>query len=173
MRRVLCSLIGVFALATPVYAEEQNPADAPVAVVSAGVFGLRGDGREGDVMVGAEYRFGGIAYGLEPMVGVANVDARSDHWFAYAGLNWNLWLGKRWLVAPSLAVASYHNGDDGKDLGGALEFRSGIELSYVFENNARLGGQLTHLSNAGIHEDNDGVETLSLVFAYPTGGLFR
>ncbi|HID90986.1 TPA: hypothetical protein EYP44_03395, partial [Candidatus Bathyarchaeota archaeon] len=40
----------------------------------------------------------------------------------------------------------------GKDLGGALEFRSGIEASYAFENDSRLGVAFNHISNASLYD---------------------
>ena len=47
---------------------------------------------------------------------------------------------------------------DGKDLGHAIEFRSGIEVAYRFDDYSRLGLSFTHISNAGLDERNPGVE---------------
>ena len=67
---------------------------------------------------------------------------------------------------PSVMVGVYHDGG-GKDLGHAIEFRSGIELGYEFDNQARLGVGLSHISNADIGDRNPGTEILSLYYHHP------
>ena len=48
------------------------------------------------------------------------------------------------------------------DLGGANEFRSGIEVAYHLENGMRLGLGWDHLSNLEIYARNPGVEMVHL-----------
>ena len=75
------------------------------------------------------------------------------------------------MLTPNFAVGVYGNGD-GKDLGYAVEFRSGVELAYRFDNYARLGLSFTHISNAGLDERNPGVESLVVMYSIPFGSLF-
>jgi hypothetical protein len=49
---------------------------------------------------------------------------------------------------------------DGNDLGGWFEFRSGIEIGYEAQSGVRYGLSLDHRSNAGIYDENPGLETL-------------
>ena len=70
------------------------------------------------------------------------------------------------VLSPSFSVGGFHEGD-GKDLGGAIEFRSALELAYRFENNARLGVQVGHLSNASIYDSNPGEEFVILNYSIP------
>lgn len=70
------------------------------------------------------------------------------------------------MLTPSFAVGAYEDGD-GKDLGGTLEFRSAVELSYRLDDRARLGLAFDHISNASIYDDNPGTESLVLMYAIP------
>jgi hypothetical protein len=57
---------------------------------------------------------------------------------------------------------------EGVDLGGPIEFRSGIELGYEARNGLRIGLGYDHRSNAGIYESNMGLETVMLRVSIPT-----
>ncbi len=118
---------------------------------------------------GGEYRFEPVWYGLRPMVGVmANTD---DAVYGYAGLHWDFVVAPQFYVSPNFAVGAYKQGDS-KDLGGALEFRSGIELAYEFPNLHRMGVAFNHRSNASLYDRNPGVETLMMTYSLPTGNIF-
>ncbi len=54
-----------------------------------------------------------------------------------------------------------------KDLGGAAEFRSGAELSYIFAGEQHLGLGIDHISNAGLYDRNPGSNQLSLRYSVP------
>ena len=83
--------------------------------------------------------------------------------YSYAGLRWDLPLSPSWSLAPSFATGLYYRGKGkGKNLGGALEFRSGIELSHAVSDKTRVGLSLYHLSHAGIGGKNPGSESLIL-----------
>ena len=53
-----------------------------------------------------------------------------------------------------------------------LEFRSGIEVAWRFDNRSRLGVEFTHISNAGIYDRNPGTETLTVNYSIPLDQLF-
>ncbi len=92
--------------------------------------------------------------------------------YASAGVLINLQLGGRWLLTPSFG-AGYYTSGDGLDLGHELEFRSGIECTYRFNNGSRLGCAFAHLSNGGIVDRNPGTELLLLMYGFPLGGSSR
>lgn len=73
---------------------------------------------------------------------------------------------RRWLVTVFTGLGHYRPGDDGRELGGPLEFRSGIELSRRLGASTRLGLSFDHLSNAGIYDRNPGTESLVLTFSW-------
>ena len=119
---------------------------------------------------GLEYRFAEWSYGVRPMVGAfGTADGAA---YGYAGLNWDVAIIPDQLyIIPNFAAGAYRNGG-GKDLGGTVEFRSGIELSYQFENQHQLGIALNHLSNAGIYDHNPGEESIFVTYSVPVRSLF-
>lgn len=84
----------------------------------------------------------------------------------YAGITIPIRIQKHLLLRISFAPGLYTVSDEKKDLGFFLEFRSS-KLAWIFRNNSRLGFQLAHLSNAGLHEPNPGCETLVLSYEIP------
>jgi len=112
----------------------------------------------------AQFRLNTRLWIFRPQVGLF---VTSDAGFyAYAGFYSDFHFGDRVVLSPSIAVGGFHEGD-GKDLGGAIEFRSAIELAYKFENKSRLGVQLGHLSNASIYDSNPGEEFIILNYSIP------
>ncbi len=136
--------------------------------VLAGVFDVGTGDETGEV--GAEARFrklrlplGSLELPLEPAAGamVTGDGAAYAHLSLRLALK-DLWRApwpERWRVVPFLGVGVYEEGD-GKDLGGAVEFRSGVEVSYRAGRNWWLGATLYHLSNAVIYDSNPGQESL-------------
>ena len=60
----------------------------------------------------------------------------------------------------------------GKDLGGHVEFKTGGEIAYRFDDDSRLGFLFDHISNAGIYTKNPGVESAMLMYSIPFGRLW-
>jgi hypothetical protein len=82
--------------------------------------------------------------------------------YGWAGGAVEIPLGARWLLVPELGAGVYERGD-GKNLGGQLEFRSGVAASYRTSEALSVGVQFYHLSNAGVHDVNPGTNSLVLV----------
>ena len=116
---------------------------------------------------GAEYRFEPFEYSIRPMVGAfATTDGAV---YGYGGLHWDIEvIANTFYISPNFAAGLYANGD-GKDLGGAIQFRSGLELEYQMANQHRIGLAINHISNASIYDKNPGEETLLLNYSIPTG----
>ena len=84
----------------------------------------------------------------------------------YGGLRMEIPLGDRWVGSGGWAPGLYYPGDgDGKDLGGALEFRSHLELAYRLRNGSRVGLCVYHLSNGRVFRLNPGSESLVLTYS--------
>jgi len=114
-----------------------------------------------------EYRHGDKFWIFKPVVGVL---ATSDQAvFGYAGVLVDIYFGRRWVLTPAFTPGLYRQGD-GKDLGGTIEFKSQLELSYRFDDRSRLGIGISHISNASIYDSNPGTETVFLTYAMPLGG---
>lgn len=131
-------------------------------VIGAGAFDINDDQTAGEFDV--QFRVNTPLWIFRPQVGM--FVTTDSAFYAYAGLYTDLHLGDQFVLSPSFSVGGFHEGD-GKDLGGALEFRSAIELAYKFESKARLGVQIGHLSNASIYDSNPGEEFILLNFSLP------
>ncbi len=92
--------------------------------------------------------------------------------YGYAGLRIDLFFGRRWVLSPSTAIGLYEEGS-GKDLGSILEFRSGLELGYRFNDRSRLSAGLFHLSNASVGNRNPGEKSIVLFYAVPVARFTR
>jgi hypothetical protein len=117
----------------------------------------------------AEYHMGRRFWWFDPFAGVMLTTEGAA--YAYAGLALDIVIANRVAITPSAAVGAYHEGG-GKDLGHWVEFRTGGELAYIFDNQQRLGLAFHHISNAGLGNRNPGVEILELTYSAPLGALF-
>ncbi len=145
-----------------------SAAEPALLVPSAGAFDLN---KQFDPATefGLQWRGGGRWWRLGPMAGaMANTDSAFN---AYLGFSLDFPLGQRLALRPSFAPGYYANGD-GKDLHGALQFRSGLEAGWRFGRGLRLGLELYHMSNLGLETPNSGEESLVLTFALPADRIF-
>ena len=120
------------------------------------------------IEAGVEYRLRSRAWGLVPALGGALND--DGAFWVYGGLRRPFRVGRGWRLTPGLAVSLYEEGSSGKDLGGLLEFRSSLELSYRFAGGSSLGLAFYHLSNASLYDDNPGSNSVTLSWALPIAG---
>jgi hypothetical protein len=84
--------------------------------------------------------------------------------YPYAGVRLDLPIGEHWIASPGWATGIYYR-EHGKNLGGALEFRSNFELAYRLPWNGRVGLCFYHLSNGGLFSFNPGTESLVLTYS--------
>ena len=120
-------------------------------------------------LFGLEYRAEPIWYDLRPVGGV-EVTGEGDV-YGFAGVHYDIYPFEDVVITPNF-VAGLYNHNGGKDLGGAIEFRSGIEATYVLPNQSRVGLAFNHISNASIYERNPGAESLLFVYSHPLSGMF-
>jgi hypothetical protein len=111
-----------------------------------------------------EYRSDYKIWFLKPFGGLMGTSDGAG--YAYAGLGVDIYFGRRLVLTGNTAFGAYHHGD-GKDLGHWIEFRSGLELAYRFDDRSRLGVGFHHISNANIGDKNPGTEILGLFYAFP------
>jgi lipid A 3-O-deacylase len=152
--------------------------------LSAGVANLVDDERSG--MGGVEARWGTLRLPLadrhlpfDPTLGLtadgngstyAYLSFRSDVAAAWAALAGRLapppLAERRWRLTAFTGLGHYRRGAEGRELGGPLEFRSGVELARRLGPRSWLGLSLDHKSNAGIYDSNRGTEDLALVWTW-------
>lgn len=131
-------------------------------MLGVGAFGVDSDD-ETSLLVDAEHRFEPRSWGIFPVVGIAATSEGGG--FVCAGAGRALSLSPGWSATVSFAVTGYATGD-GPDLGGALQFRSALEIGYDVVPELTVGLGVAHLSNAGLDDHNPGVETLALTAVY-------
>lgn len=123
----------------------------------------------------AEYRFGFSLLPLTEPVATLHpwlgLEATSrGALFGGGGILLDIPLGPV-VVTPSFGVGAWGRGT-GKELGSAIEFRSMIEIGYRFENEMRLTAYVSHTSNAGIDDDNPGLNAVGAYLHIPVTSLF-
>jgi len=169
MRRVGADLFLLSALAAFVPAGSPARAEGPVAVTaSAGPFSVLDYGEIYEA--GWEVRFAPRRFRwaprflpeLSPAIGA--MATSQGALYVYGGFRLDLPVGESWRVSPQWATGLYYR-DGGRDLGGPLELRSGIELSRRLGARSRIGVMLYHLSNGGIYGYNPGSESLVLTYS--------
>lgn len=111
-----------------------------------------------------EYRHAPLLLNLSPMVGYSKA-AGGGASLVYLGANYPLDLGEHWRLSPSFGVG-YFDGGGGLELGGELQFRSGLELNRRLDEHWRVGAALTHVSNGNLYDFNPGTEALIVSLHY-------
>jgi hypothetical protein len=126
------------------------------------------DNMDGQQRYGLEYRFtsfsGPGGFRLIPAIGAATSSNGAS--FFYADLRHDFYMDNHWLLIPSFGAGFFK--DSGElDLGNDLEFRSGLELAYRFNNSMRAGVAIFHLSNGSLSDENPGTEVLVFSVCIP------
>lgn len=127
--------------------------------------------KEGGVDINAEFFFSGWTgnegeWQLRPSIGVtANLEG--DTSFAYIDLNYGGPISDSWFLEFAVGGA-IHDGEletadpDRKELGGRVLIHAAISLGVMLTDTMSLSIYGDHMSNAGIEERNEGLETLGL-----------
>jgi len=154
-RGILAGLLAVASCAAP-----PDPVGAEVGLW-AGSFEFE-SAEDRTAEFGSEYRFAPLVWRLRPVLG-GQVTAR-DAVYLHGGLRVDAYLTERWRLSPFASLGFFDAGE-GLDLGSALEFRSGAELSWRVLPGHRVGLSFYHLSNASIDERNPGSESIALTWS--------
>jgi lipid A 3-O-deacylase len=148
----------------------ENREEYEMINITAGQVGILDD-LEGQQRYGMEYRFtsfsGPLGFSLIPAIGAAA--ANNGARFIYTDLRHDFYLNDKWLLIPSFGVGVFNDSDE-VNLGNSLEFRSGLEVAYQFQNKIRAGIAVFHLSNGGISSQNPGTEALVFSICIPVMG---
>ncbi|QQA44629.1 acyloxyacyl hydrolase [Pelagovum pacificum] len=106
------------------------------------------------------------SYGpFQPVVGVSTT-AENSSWIGF-GVRSDVALFNTGVVAEGSLMPGYYSMGQGEDLGGGLQFRSSLGLSYEFFGGSRLGVYYDHRSNGDIRELNPGLETWGVRYSIP------
>ncbi|WP_299789889.1 acyloxyacyl hydrolase [uncultured Marivita sp.] len=103
-----------------------------------------------------------------PFGGAAGLSVGEDGetWVGF-GATYEIPFGRSGAYAELHAMPGLYFDNGGFDLGGPIAFRSGIELGYETSKGWRVAMTYDHRSNAGIYDENPGVETVQLKVSIP------
>lgn len=96
-----------------------------------------------------------------------SVGEQGETWVGF-GTTYTLQAQGSPLFAELHSMPGIYFDNGGFDLGGPIEFRSGIEIGYENRRGWRYGLSYDHRSNAGIYDENPGIETVQLRVSIPT-----
>jgi len=128
-----------------------------------GAFQVFDDGDDTLAAATVEYRAGTKLVGIGPLGGL-EINHRGGG-MVYAGVYADFEFGDVLTLTPFATLGGYWEGD-GSDLGGAFQFRTGLDLAHPFSW-GRVGVRLSHISHAGVYDDNPGAESVFLVVGVP------
>lgn len=143
----------------------QPDADQAFFKASSGHFDAVDDENEAvDLLV--EYQPGLTWYRIKPLFGLAgNSDGTIYGWISAAH---DVHLGDRVVINVNSGPALYVAGEGAKDLGSAGLLRSGVEIGYRFDDDARLTVSFHHMSHGKVlNAFNPGAETLAIGLTWP------
>ena len=93
---------------------------------------------------------------LNPITGImVNTDYAI---YVYTGFKTTYKLGSL-NFSPSFAPGLYGEGDDSKDLGHVINFKTELQISGKISSNTEIGFSYNHISNANLGEINPGVNS--------------
>lgn len=103
-------------------------------------------------------------FALRPILGGSVLDDGGHYWYVGGRAEIALTRESDLTLGLSFAPGIYRKGS--WDLGGPVEFRSGIDLSASVTSGISVGAGLYHLSNGGMYSENGGAESAVLSLAF-------
>ncbi len=102
-----------------------------------------------------------------PHIG-AQINTEGDTSLAYAGLTWDIWFSEILFIEASFGGA-VHDGptdDSGDSFGCSVNFRESASIGIALAENWRLLATVSHMSNAGLCDENSGLTSGGLQLGY-------
>lgn len=113
-----------------------------------------------NAVYGVEYRFPKFSqWGLVPAIGYLTSDAGAE--YSYFDMKYTFSFSEHWGLMISTGFGFFEDGDL-LDLGHTIEFKSGLEIFYQFNNHHRLGLSANHYSNSRLSKRNPGTESVTM-----------
>lgn len=105
---------------------------------------------------------------IRPFIGIETTT--KSQVYGFGGFIYDLLVAEHFVISPNVAVGIYSAGQ-GKRLGSPIEFRSSVEAGWRFDNDVRITGYLSHISNAHLTSANPGAEMAGLYLHLPTSAF--
>ena len=158
---------GAAFLAYSIAADPPQDDEPDVLTFGTGVFDAV-DGENTAGLFRVEYRPQLLGMRTGPLFGM--VGTTDGGVLGYGGVRHDILFRGQLLVSLNLSLAAYPVEGNGKDLGSAVQFRSGFDVHYKLDDGSRVGVSFHHISHAEVFDDfNPGTETLALTYTIPIG----
>lgn len=108
----------------------------------------------------------GLAHGPFQTIAGLSYSSLGDIWVG-VGHSYTIGSEGGGLFAEFHAMTGLYEHSGGPDLGGPIEFRSGVELGYQWPSGWRAGLSYDHRSNAELYASNPGIETIQFRISSP------
>lgn len=103
-----------------------------------------------------------ILWNIRPVVGAfVNTDGGV---YGHVGLSRSIFITDNFVTRLQLGFGAYGEGNS-KDLGQVFEFREQVEFGWQFDSGDMISAYFYHLSNAGISDDNPGVNAAGVYYS--------
>lgn len=89
-----------------------------------------------------------------------------ETWVGF-GTTYTVAFGRSGAYAELHSMPGLYFDNGGFDLGGPIAFRSGVELGYETRQGWRMALSYDHRSNAGLYDENPGMETVQVKVSIP------
>lgn len=170
--RALAALIVGTTLALPTAAGAQSVEEVRLAVQAHNPEFMSSD-EEGGANIGAEALIASPdwldwAFSPRPTAGFS-LNTQGDTSAAYAGVTWDFDISEPVFVSLFFG-GGVHNGEldsnkpDKRNLGCRALFRESLEIGWRLGNGDAVALAVDHMSNAGLCDENDGVENLGVKY---------
>lgn len=158
--RFFLMVLILFLVFSPLNSEARPPEKSTLGIG----FGTAGILDHHKIVLGSlEYRPSFEYLNVRPWVGT---DFGYQLFYVAGGILTHLHLTGNYFLTPSFGIGFYSS-NKGIELGSHLEFRSGIELRYVFPDKNALAFHFGHVSNGSLGEKNPGSEILKVIYYFP------
>lgn len=166
INRILASaaaLAAALGFASIAQAEELAASQPSHLYVGAGFFDVGDSSEEASAVFDVGYIPDyDILFNIRPLVGAfVNTDGAV---YGHVGFSRSIYITDNFLTRLQVGFGAYSKGGS-KDLGQVFEFREQVEFGYQFDSGDMISLYFWHLSNAGMSDDNPGVNAAGLHYS--------
>lgn len=159
-------LLALVSLSSPSWAQSSS-SERGHFVFGLGAYNVNENGAgEAEADFRAEYRVGYRLFNVIRPFAAGEITSDGSIWGG-VGIAAEVPLGQHWFIGASFAPGLYTDGGSDLDLSGSVQFRTQAEVGYRFDSDRRLSLSYSHLSNAGLEDENPGAEVISVYYHVP------
>lgn len=142
--------------------------ECPIPLLSVGGGHVHAGSHHSGSFVQVEYQWGQyLWWRIRPQAILIAPEIHSL--FFGLGIGFEFYFKESFVITPNFSPGLYYQGG-WRNLGLPLEFRSCLDVAYELRNKVRVGGQISHISNASISSKNPGANFFAFFVSFPLKG---